>query len=88
MYRNKCLEGFGSIVTYPREAKCNADVIDCISCVEGKQTRKTFPESSQPRDKSVGEKLHTDIGEPGTTSLGGKRYYIIFKDEYSTSRSG
>lgn len=63
------------------------DKIDCESCKLSKQVKTAVPRASQPRTKSVGEKLHVDICGPlGAQTISGHEYFILFKDEYSTFR--
>lgn len=80
MSRSGCVSGIDKLhmVSEPG-SRCK---IDCDACAKGKTTRKTFPRSSKTRATSVGERLHADIGGPlGVSTIGGSKYYIIFKDE-------
>lgn len=53
----------------------------CESCQLGKQHRLPF-QNHTPRDTLPGELIHTDVGGPmQTESIGGLRFYIIFKDD-------
>ena len=58
----------------------------CEPCVLGKMHRKHFTEAEK-RDCKAGEYIHSDLCGPfETPSLGGNRYYAIFKDEHSAYR--
>lgn len=62
------------------------NVIDCISCCKGKQTKKKFPPSTRERAK-VGARVHVDLCGPiGTKTIGGAQYIFLFKDEWSSFR--
>lgn len=77
------LENFRGILTRHSE-RCT---IDCISCGMGKQARLTFPPSTRFRAMQIGQRVHVDICGPiGQATLGGKRYIVVFKDEYSAYR--
>jgi hypothetical protein len=53
-------------------------------CVKGKQHRASFSKSSDNRAKQVLDLVHLDLCGPiGTTSLGGKRYFLGITDDYS-----
>ena len=56
----------------------------CEECVVGKQHRSQFPQGKSRRAKNVLELVHSDICSPiNPTSNGGKKYLIIFIDDYS-----
>nr|CAN76821.1 hypothetical protein VITISV_017285 [Vitis vinifera] len=56
----------------------------CEECVVGKQHRSQFPQGKSRRAKNVLELVHSDIcGLINPTSNGGKKYLIIFIDDYS-----
>jgi transposase InsO family protein len=55
----------------------------CEACVYGKQHREPFTLSSTTTTKP-GQIIHSDVcGPMEEKSLGGKRYFVIFKDDYS-----
>ena len=58
----------------------------CEGCVFGKMSRHSFGTRSDKATKP-GERIHTDLWGPAPVeSIGGKRYYVLFKDEFSTFR--
>lgn len=55
----------------------------CITCLEGKQTRKPFPHDGS-RASSLLELIHSDVcGPMQNVSVGGSRYFVTFIDDYS-----
>lgn len=61
--------------------------IDCLACAQGKQARKHFGHRTTPRATEPGERVHSDLCGPiGTSSLSGKNYFMLFKDEFSNYR--
>lgn len=55
----------------------------CISCLEGKQTRQSFP-SNGSRASGLLELVHTDVCGPiQVASIGGARYFTTFIDDFS-----
>ena len=58
----------------------------CEGCKLGKQTRLPFGESTRVTTK-IGEVIHSDVcGPMQTDSVGGSRYFVIFKDDFSKFR--
>ena len=57
----------------------------CPGCIEGKAPRRPFPKlSTSNRAKKYGDKVVSDLwGPTETESLKGKKYYILFQDEYT-----
>jgi transposase InsO family protein len=56
----------------------------CEDCVVGKQHRSPFPQGKSWRAKNALELVHSDICGPiKPTSNGGKKYFILFIDDYS-----
>ena len=56
----------------------------CEGCVEGKMSRKPFKSSGQIKSTRKLQLIHTDVcGPMQTESLGGKRYFVTFVDDYS-----
>ena len=63
----------------------NIDKIDkvCEGCIYGKMHRLPFPKNAW-RAKAPLELVHSDIlGPTRTPSLGGKRYFLLFVDDYT-----
>ncbi|KAI0674386.1 hypothetical protein C8Q78DRAFT_942507, partial [Trametes maxima] len=60
-------------------------VDDCESCAVGKMTRKPIAtERVRLRAMDVGGEIHTDVWGPARTqTLGGRRYYSMYTDDYS-----
>ena len=55
----------------------------CSSCVKGKMARMPF-QSSEIKSKRTLELVHTDVcGEMQTSSLGNKKYFVSFIDDFS-----
>ena len=58
----------------------------CEECLAGKQHKITFSKS-ESRATQLLELVHADVcGPMETTSLGGARYFLLFKDDYSAYR--
>ena len=56
----------------------------CEGCIMGKHHRLPFPKDGRTRATRVGELIHSDVCGPITPcSIGGSRYFVIFKDDYS-----
>ena len=56
----------------------------CETCVKAKATRKPFPKESKTEFKAYGNKIVSDVwGLAPVKSLGGKQYYLLFKDLFS-----
>ena len=57
----------------------------CPDCLEGKAVRKPFPKLSMSgRAKKYGDKVVSDLWGPApTASLKGKKYYILFQDQFT-----
>lgn len=61
----------------------NKEKVLCISCQEGKQSRKPFP-SQGSRAQAKLEVIHSDIcGPMEVPSLGGAHYYVTFIDDFT-----
>ena len=53
-------------------------------CVKSKATRKPFPKESKSEYKAYGDKVVADVWGPAPVkSIGGKEYYLLFKDLFS-----
>ena len=62
----------------------HTEVDTCESCIMGKQHRKSFSKGVSSRASVLLELIHTDIcGPMKTPSLGTKRYFLIFIDDFS-----
>lgn len=62
----------------------NNDFKSCVSCIVGKQSRLPFPKKSQTRAKEILGLVHSDVCGPlPCPSLGGKRYFLTFIDDWS-----
>lgn len=60
------------------------NVINCISCIQGKQVQLPFKRNYEDRTSEVLEIVHTDLcGPMRTDSLGRHRYFVVFIDDYS-----
>lgn len=58
----------------------------CDACIIGKQHKQTF-KSSTTNTTAVGEIIHADLcGPMETNSIGGSKYFLLFKDDYSHYR--
>lgn len=57
----------------------------CEPCLIGKKTASPFP-ARQDRAEAIGQHLHMDLGGPLEESLGGAKYVLLLKDEYSHFR--
>ena len=56
----------------------------CSGCLKGKMHRSPFP-TGRTRATAIGEIIHSDIcGPMNEPSLLGSRYFIIFKDDFSS----
>ena len=56
----------------------------CESCVEGKMAKKPFKLVGAIRSTKQLQCVHSDVCGPMTTeSIGGKRYFVTFTDDYS-----
>lgn len=59
----------------------------CEGCVMGKHHRKPF-KGSQNRATGIGDLIHADVcGPMQQQSLGGSRYFVLFKDDCSSYRT-
>lgn len=87
MARLKAVEGLDSIAKASTQSETARCVIDCESCLVGKQPRLHFGESSRPKATKVGDRVHADICGPiAPYTVGGNNYFVLFKDEHSSYR--
>lgn len=78
MIRNKSVEGLDV------EEK---DKIQCEECVKGKLHRCSHPSRTTPKATKPGLVLHFDtVGPVNPISLGGSKYFLLGKDEFSGFR--
>ena len=62
----------------------NFDASKCPRCIIGKSHRAPFPKISETKSSKPLELVHSDVVSPlQTPSIGGSRYFITLKDEYS-----
>lgn len=58
----------------------------CAACAKGKAHKKSFPLSTT-KTKSIAELIHADLcGPMEVSSIGGSRYFLLFKDDFSGYR--
>ena len=58
----------------------------CERCIFGKHHRQPFPTDGRRRGKRIGDIIRSDgVGAMTLPSLKGARYFVIFKDDYSSS---
>lgn len=63
--------------------------IKCVPCIEGKQTRNSFPKGMAKRAREKLELIHSDLcGPMSEPSWGGARYLLTFTDDYSRKSFG
>ena len=56
----------------------------CISCIEGKQTRLSFPKGTATRATEKLQLIHTDLcGPMSEPSWGGAKYLLMFTDDFT-----
>ncbi len=62
--------------------KLNDDIEKCKTCMLNKITKSSF--SSVKRTSKLLDLIHSDLGDfHSTPSIGGKKYYVTFIDDYS-----
>ena len=60
----------------------------CHECIIAKMSRKPFQNRPSPKSTRIGMLIFSDVcGPMQVTSLGGARYYLLFRDEYSNFRA-
>ena len=56
---------------------------DCMACIQGKQHKLPF-KTGRTRANQLGDLIHMDLAGPmETTSINGKKYFLIIIDDYS-----
>ena len=56
----------------------------CPGCAKGKMHRLQYPQISTRPATFKGERIHTDVcGPMSHASIGGARFFVLFKDEFS-----
>ena len=67
--------------------KFRGQEIQCEACIMGKLARKPFPPSDSRAEK-CGDLIHADVcGPMQKPSLGGAKYFLLLKDDFSNYRS-
>ena len=57
----------------------------CGDCAGGKMHRVSYYTSSTPKANGIAGRIHSDVcGPMSHASLGGARYFVVFKDEFSS----
>lgn len=88
MKKAECVDGLQFANLREPTKKSSRDIVSCDACCMAKRARVTIPRSTSARATEVGENVHFDIcGPVGAETLGGSRYFILFKDEFSNFRS-
>lgn len=64
------------------------DTFFCESCVLGKQHKLPFKKPTQTKRTKVGDLIYADLcGPMPTDSVGGSKYFLLLKDDYSCCRT-
>lgn len=58
----------------------------CEGCIYGKQHRVSHPINTKVSEKPL-DLIHVDLGEMHVTSIGGAKYFLLFKDDFSHFRT-
>lgn len=70
-------------------SKACCQLPDCVTCIQGKQTVKSFPSGEAKRANNLLELIHSDVcGPMQVTSWGGARYLVTFTDDFSRKTVG
>lgn len=81
-------DGFASGVMF-QNSDAEQKLKGCVSCLEGKQIKKSFPNSAAKRTDKPLELIHSDVcGPMQECSWGGARYLLTFTDDYSRKTFG
>jgi len=57
----------------------------CSGCAGGRMHRITYHTSTTPKATTIAGRIHSDVcGPMSHASLGGARYFVVFKDEFSS----
>lgn len=60
------------------------DLKHCPGCPKGKMHRLHYPQIGTRPTTFKGERIHTDVcGPMSHASIGGARYFVLFKDQFS-----
>ena len=77
MCTNKLVDGLELTTTQKEERICSG-------CAKGKMHRLPFQTSVSPKMDRIGGRIYSDVcGPMSYASLGGARFYVLFKDEFS-----
>ena len=55
----------------------------CSACLLYKATQRPVKKETDMKATYPGERIHMDVSGPFPTTLGGHRYWVMFKDQYS-----
>lgn len=81
----KAVIGLDKLINVKISPKQVGETVKCIGCSYGKQAKKPTPSRTTDQATEIGQRLHLDIGGPvGTTAIGNYKYYILYKDEFTT----
>ena len=87
MAKVKAVEGMEAIANLTIHSSGARRVIDCQSCLIGKQPGVHFGDSAQHKATAVDDRVHVDIcGLIFTPTSAGNKYTVLFKDEFSCFR--
>lgn len=81
----KNLEKKGCTIGFRIISRETSDGQRCGECQQGKCHHVSHPESRRERAKEVLERVHVDlVGALDPPSLGGSKYFMLLRDEYSS----
>ena len=73
---DKKMAGRVLLITHPRQV--------CQDCLAGKQTRLSFPASTNYRPSELLELVHADLCDPiSPAMIGGSHYFMLLVDDFS-----
>lgn len=63
----------------------NSENFTCEDCLLGKQHQLPYKKSVRPAINNPGDLIYSDVcGPMSTSSVSGARYFVLFKDSYSS----
>ena len=79
------VDGLNSLQITQEEWKaCQEIIYKCFGCAQGKMHRRSYNHPSTHVAQACGDRVHTDYcGPMANLSLGGARFFAIFKDEWT-----
>ena len=78
MFKKNIVDGLN-----PRDIETEGNADQCSGCAKGKMHRLVFPDGRR-ETFLIGEIIHSDVcGPMSYTSMGGARYFVIYKDDFS-----